>query len=193
MIEQTFEGSPHLFYAEVSLDLSRGEWGAALRKLREGTALLGGTYLFHLLEARARKGSGDLHGAQESLKQCCSLAPANQVAWNELVALRSDPALAGAAKSDDPVTTELEQLSAALLQFEPALTSETADPTPIVEQKQPFSDDEAIAVPTESLAQLFTLQGAYKKAIRIYTTLIHLHPENAATYQKEIDQLLERL
>ena len=79
------------------------------------------------------------------------------------------------------------------MKFEPVKTSENADPTSILEQKQPFSDDTAIAVPTESLANLFTAQGAYKKAIKIYTLLIQLKPENADLYQGEIDSLLERL
>ena len=84
-------------------------------------------------------------------------------------------------------------LTAALMKFEPARTTENADPTPILEQKQPFSDDAAIAVPTESLAVLFTSQGAYKKAIKIYTILIQLKPHNAEHYKHEIDLLLERL
>jgi DNA-binding SARP family transcriptional activator len=70
---------------------------------------------------------------------------------------------------------------------------ETSDPTSIVEQKKPFSDDTAIAVPTETLANLFTAQGAYKKAIKIYTHLIQLKPQNAEQYQEKIDSLLDRL
>ena len=88
---------------------------------------------------------------------------------------------------------ELEKLTAALMKFEPAKTTENADPTSIIEQRQPFSDDTTIAVPTESLANLFTEQGAYKKAIKIYTHLIQLKPQNAELYQHEIDSLLEQL
>jgi len=50
----------------------------------------------------------------------------------------------------DPLTLELEELSAALLHFQPSLESETAEPTPLAEQKIPFADEEAIEVPTEA-------------------------------------------
>ena len=79
------------------------------------------------------------------------------------------------------------------MKFNPVQTTENSDPTSIHEQKLPFSDDTAIAVPTESLACLFTAQGAYKKAIKIYTVLIQLKPNNAEHYKKEIDSLLNRL
>lgn len=95
--------------------------------------------------------------------------------------------------SNDPIVDELEQLSMALRDFQPIQNCEMSDPTPITEQKQPFPDDAAISVPTETLATLFTRQGAYKKAIRIYTSLIQLRPEKADHYREKIDDLLERL
>ncbi|NTV06056.1 MAG: hypothetical protein HGA59_06045 [Chlorobiaceae bacterium] len=187
---------PYLFFAEVSLDISRGKFQSGIDKLDQFADEFSDSYLFHLLYAQALKGLGYNLLASQYLRKCCTIAPANQIAWKELIELQASP------KSEepqplspmfDPVTDELEKLTAALMKFEPLLTSENADPTSIFEQKQPFSDDTAIAVPTESLANLFTAQGAYKKAIKIYTLLIHLKPQNAEIYQQEIDSLLNLL
>ncbi len=187
---------PYLFFAEVSLDISRGKFQSGIEKLEPLSDQFADSYLFHLLYARALKGLGYNNLASEFFLKCCTIAPANQIAWQELAELQAS------AKDDeagvlsplfDPVTDELEKLTAALMKFEPVKTSENADPTSILEQKQPFSDDTAIAVPTESLANLFTAQGAYKKAIKIYTLLIQLKPQNAELYQREIESLLDQL
>jgi tetratricopeptide (TPR) repeat protein len=187
---------PHLFFAEVSLDISRGRFQSGIDKLKPYIDLFSDSYLFCLLYAKAQRGINNYAQAGKYLRKCCTIAPANQIAWQELIELQA--AIAGKDPEIpeclfDPVTDELEKLTAALMEFEPVKTTENADPTPILEQKQPFSDDTAIAVPTESLATLFTAQGAYKKAIKIYTLLIPLKPQNADFYQKEIDSLLERL
>ena len=187
---------PHLYFAEISLDISRGKFQSGIDKLRPFADRFADSYLFHLLYAKALKGLSNTSLAAHYLQKCCSIAPANQVAWRELLDLQAS---ATSEREDplpsiiDPVMDELEQLTAALMKFEPARTTENADPTPILEQKQPFSDDTAIAVPTESLAVLFTSQGAYKKAIKIYTILMQLKPQNAEHYQKEIECLLEKL
>ncbi len=185
---------PYLFFAEVSLDISRGRFQSGIEKLEPFSSQFAESYLFHLLYAKALKGLRQNALAGEYFRKCCTIAPANQIAWQELCELQ---ALAERGKPEapvvDPVTDELEKLTAALMKFEPVITSENADPTSILEQKQPFSDDTAIAVPTESLANLFTAQGAYKKAIKIYTHLIQLKPQNAELYQKEIDSLLDCL
>ncbi len=187
---------PYLFFAEVSLDLSRGRFQSGINKLDPFAELFADSYLFHLLYAKALKGLRKNTLAGEYFRKCCTIAPANQIAWQELIELQ---AFAGNEEvvvqqpAFDPVTDELEKLTAALMKFEPAKTTENADPTSILEQRQPFSDDTTIAVPTESLANLFTQQGAYKKAIKIYTHLIQLKPQNAEIYQQEIDSLLEQL
>lgn len=187
---------PHLFFAEVSLDLSRGEYRAGLDKLQPLVEHYPDSYLINLLFAKALKGMCKYGAALGYFEKCCSLAPANQVAWKEVISLQ---ALAlqekgnGMATEFDPVADELEQLSAALQEFQPIQTSESFDPTPIMEQKQPFPDDTPIAVPTETLANLFSQQGAYKKAIKIYTSLIQLKPEQADHYRNRIDALLEEL
>ncbi|MEI8032214.1 MAG: hypothetical protein WCH05_02540 [Chlorobiaceae bacterium] len=187
---------PHILFAEVSLDISRGEYQAGLEKLIPFAAPLGGSYLYCLLYGKAQKGLNNRALAGEYLKKCCVLAPANQIAWNELRELqilhRCDEQHS-LAPLFDPVADELDKLSSALMDFQPVNTTENADPTPINEQKQPFSDDTAIAVPTETLASLFTAQGAYKKAIKIYSLLIQLKPQSAEHYQNKIDQLLEKL
>jgi len=193
---RTIMNDPHLFFAEVSLDISRGRYEAGIEKLQPFIDLFSDSYLFCLLYAQAQRGTENYKLAEKYLKKCCTIAPANQVAWQELVELHVHIAAQGSTAPEtmfDPVTDELEKLTAALMEFEPAKTTEIADPTPLLEQKQPFSDDTAIAVPTETLATLFTTQGAYKKAIRIYTMLILLKPQNADHYQQKIDSLLEQI
>ena len=188
---------PYLFFAEVSLDISRRQFEAAIDKLTLSGEHFADSYLFHLLYAKALRGLNNFSLASDHLRTCCAIAPANQVAWMELVELQASGNNEAHGMSPscvfDSVTDELEQLTAALMNFEPVKTSENSDPTPILEQKQPFSDDTTIAVPTESLANLFTAQGAFKKAIKIYTILIQLKPQHAAHYQQEIDSLLDRL
>ncbi len=187
---------PYLFFAEVSLDLSRGKFQSGIDKLDPVSDQFSDSYLFHFLYAKALKGLRRNTLASKYFQKCCSLAPANEVARQELVELENsvnNEEQVDLSVVFDPVTDELERLSAALMKFEPVKTSENADPTSILEQKQPFSDDTTIAVPTESLANLFTAQGAYKKAIKIYTHLIQLKPQNAVLYQQEIDSLLELL
>ncbi len=188
---------PYLFFAEVSLDISKGRFQSGIDKLDPFSEWFADSYLFHILYARALKGLRHNTLAGEYFRKCCAIAPANQVAWQELIELQ---ALSGNEDEVlelppvfDAVTDELEKLTAALMKFEPAITTENSDPTSILEQKQPFSDDVTIAVPTETLASLFTAQGAYKKAIKIYTHLVKLKPQNAQLYQKEIDSLLEKL
>jgi tetratricopeptide (TPR) repeat protein len=187
---------PHLFFAEVSLDLSRGKFQSGLDKLMPYSEHFHDSYLFHLLCAKAFQGLKKHSLAGEYFQKCCIIAPANQVAWKELVDLQvSGEGEEHCAPSFifDPISDELEKLTAALMHFNPVQTTENSDPTSILEQKQPFSDDTTIAVPTESLASLFSTQGAYKKAIKIYTLLIQLKPQNADHYQKEIDTLLNLL
>ena len=187
---------PYLFFAEVSLDLSRGKFQSGIDKLAPFSDQFSDSYLFHFLYAKALKGLRRNTLASKYFQKCCSLAPANHIARQELVELENsvnNEEQVDLSVVFDPVTDELERLSAALMKFEPVKTSENADPTSILEQKQPFSDDTTIAVPTESLANLFTAQGAYKKAIKIYTHLIQLKPQNAELYQQEIDSLLELL
>jgi len=187
---------PYLFFAEVSLDISRKRFQSAIDKLNPFSGQFADSYLFHLLFAKAHKGLRHNTLAGEYFRKCCTIAPANQVAWQELIELQSSTEaeeVVAPSPVFDPVIDELEKLTAALMKFEPAITTENADPTSILEQKQPFSDDITIAVPTETLACLFTAQGAYKKAIKIYTHLIKLKPQNAEHYQQEIDSLLEQL
>ncbi len=180
---------PHLFFADISLDLSRGEYLSGMKKLKAESKDFQDSYTFHLLLARAFKGAQRFPEALASLKTCCRIAPHNEVAWKELLQVHF---LLLRAPGDD-LASELEELSVALADFEPPKAYETSDPTPLNEQKQPFSDDDSISVPTESLATLFTEQGAYKKAIKIYTDLIQLNPSNADAYKNEIASLLDKL
>jgi tetratricopeptide (TPR) repeat protein len=187
---------PHLLFAEVSLDIARGAFQAGLDKLAATNDILSDSYIFNLLSARSFRGLKQYDKAAGHLKKCCSLAPGNQIAWQELIELKvleSRDRSADGKSAFDPVIAELEQLSLALSGFEPPCASECFDPTPIIEQKQPFPDDVSIAVPTETLANIFISQGAYKKAIKVYTSLIQLKPSKAEDYKRHIDWILEKL
>jgi tetratricopeptide (TPR) repeat protein len=70
---------------------------------------------------------------------------------------------------------------------------ETNDPTPISEQRMPFSDDEEIKMPTRQLAKIFQSQGAYAKAIKVYEMLAEREPENASLYELLISGLREKM
>lgn len=189
-------GEPHLIFAEVSLDISRGEYRAALDKLAKVDKGFPESYIMHLLHARALRGLGRPAQAITHLRHCCRIAPSNQIAWQELIdvtVLESQSTPEPQEPEIDPVADEFEQLSIALSGFQAPRASECSDPTPIAEQQKPFPDDASIAVPTESLARLFIAQGAYKKAIRVYTSLIQLKPSMADDYRRSIDLLLEKL
>lgn len=187
---------PHLIFADVSLDIKCGAFQSALDKLSRMTRWLPESYIFHLLTARATRGLKRYEEAIEHLGHCCRIAPANQVAWRELIEVKTlqsqAPEPAGKPAIDE-VAVEFEELSKALAGFTPPRATECFEPTPIAEQKQPFPDDASIAVPTESLANLFINQGAYKKAIRVYTSLIQLNPSKADRYRQSIDRVLEKL
>jgi tetratricopeptide (TPR) repeat protein len=187
---------PHLIYADASLDIARREFQAALDKLSGAGRSLPESYLLHLLHARAYLGLGRFETAVGHLRQCCRIAPSNQVAWQELIeatVLEAQHRQEHPVEVFDPVADEFEQLSIALSGFQIPRASESSEPTPIAEQKQPFPDDASIAVPTETLANLFIAQCAYKKAIRVYTSLIQIKPSKADEYRQSIDRLLEKL
>ncbi len=187
---------PHLFFAEVSLDIARGEYQSAINKLTDVGEGFPESYILHLLFARASRGLMLYDKAATHLGHCCRIAPSNQIAWHELIELKvmqSQHRAENIVPEFDPVADEFEKLSIALAGFAAPCSSESSDPTPMVEQKQPFPDDASIAVPTESLANLFIAQGAYKKAIRVYTSLIQLKPAKADQYRKSIDTILEKL
>ncbi|ABL65684.1 tetratricopeptide repeat protein [Chlorobium phaeobacteroides] len=187
---------PSLFYADVSLDLAKGEYQSAQNKIVPFLERFADAYLLNLFYARALRGLKNNNLAADYFHRCCRLAPTNDIARKELIDLQT--ALPGlkdnqSEASVDLLSEELEQLMAALIAFEPAKTTESFDPTPVQEQKQPFPDDAVIALPTESLADLFSQQGAYKKAIKVYTSLIQLKPNNAENYKNRINELLEKL
>ena len=134
---------PYLFFAEVSLDLSKGKFQSGIDKLEPFSDQFSDSYLFHFLYAKALKGLRRNTLASKYFQKCCTIAPANQLARQELIELHSSVSCEEQVDLPpvfDPVTDELEKLSAALMKFEPAITSENADPTSILEQKQPFSD-----------------------------------------------------
>jgi tetratricopeptide (TPR) repeat protein len=187
---------PHLIFAEVSLDIKCGAFQPALDKLTGMERWLPESYLFHLLTARATRGLKRYDEAAEHFGHCCRIAPSNQVAWRELIEVKTLQSQAPEPERKpafDALAVEFEQLSIALAGFTPPRAAECFDPTPLAEQKQPFPDDDSIAVPTETLANLFIDQGAYKKAIRVFTSLIQLNPSKADHYRQCIDRVLEKL
>lgn len=186
----------HLLFAEISLDIAKYEFQSAQNKLSKVFDLLPESYIVNLLYARSFCGMNNFEKAARHLQECCRIAPSNEIAWQELIELKvlqSKSKPSGSQPAPDPVADELERLCHALSSFEPSRTTECFDPTPINEQKQPFSDDTSIAIPTESLANLFIAQGAYKKAIRVYTSLIQIQPSKADDYRQSIDMLLEKI
>ena len=80
---------PHLIFAEVSLDIKLGAFGPALDKLGGMERWLPESYIFHLLAARAARGLKRYGEAAEHLGHCCRIAPANQVAWRELIEVKT--------------------------------------------------------------------------------------------------------
>lgn len=180
---------PHHLFAEVSLDIARGAYHAGAQKLEHAREGYAESYTYHVLLGKALKGIGRYREAKDAFMACCRLAPHNEVARQELLDVHflvlDEPA--------DSLATELEELSIALLDFSPPTAQETSDPTPVAEQRQPFSDEESIPIPTESLASLFAAQGAIKKAIRVYTELIGINPEKSESYKHRIRELLDKL
>lgn len=93
----------------------------------------------------------------------------------------------------DSILDDIDRLAADLsnLKFKPI--EETNDPTPISEQRRPYSDEEEIKMPTKSLAQIFVSQGAYAKAIKVYESLIEHDPENATEYESQIEAIHQKM
>ncbi|NTW48128.1 MAG: hypothetical protein HGB19_00045 [Chlorobiales bacterium] len=93
----------------------------------------------------------------------------------------------------DALLDDIDRIAADLskLKFRPV--QETNDPTPISEQRMPYSDNEEIKMPTRSLAQIFVSQGAYAKAIKVYESLIENDPENAVEYEAEIESIQQKI
>jgi tetratricopeptide (TPR) repeat protein len=88
---------------------------------------------------------------------------------------------------------DLDALAREVMNAQMPKVIETNDPTPIDEQRKPFSDDEEIKTPTRQLAKIFQSQGAYAKAIKVYEMLAEREPENASLYEILIDTLREKL
>lgn len=88
---------------------------------------------------------------------------------------------------------DLDALAREMMNAQLPKVVETNDPTPISEQRQPFSDDEEIKMPTRQLAKIFQSQGAYAKAIKVYEMLAEREPENASLYEILISGLREKM
>jgi len=87
----------------------------------------------------------------------------------------------------------IDELAQNLSNVNLAPIEETNDPTPISEQRRPFSDDEEIKTPSKSLAEIFVSQGAYTKAIQVYQALSEKNPNNAAEYAAAIEAILQKM
>jgi len=108
---------------------------------------------------------------------------------NQDVAHHSSPT-ATLPSSQEP---DLDALAREMMNAQLPRVEETNDPTPISEQRKPFSDDEEIKTPTRQLAKIFQSQGAYAKAIKVYHMLAEREPENASLYEILIDMLREKM
>ncbi|MGQ9805192.1 MAG: tetratricopeptide repeat protein [Chlorobiales bacterium] len=87
---------------------------------------------------------------------------------------------------------DIDALARQIMNAQLPKVEETNDPTPISEQRQPFSDDD-IKTPTRQLAKIFQTQGAYAKAIKVYEMLAEREPENASLYDILISELREKM
>lgn len=87
---------------------------------------------------------------------------------------------------------DIEALAREIMSAQLPKVEETNDPTPVSEQRQPFSDDD-IKTPTRQLAKIFQAQGAYAKAIKVYEMLSEREPENASLYEILIGALREKM
>ncbi len=87
---------------------------------------------------------------------------------------------------------DIDALAREIMNAQLPKVEETNDPTPIAEQRQPFSDDD-IKTPTRQLAKIFQSQGAYAKAIKVYEMLAAREPENASLYDILISELREKV
>ncbi|MCS6988594.1 MAG: tetratricopeptide repeat protein [Chloroherpetonaceae bacterium] len=92
-----------------------------------------------------------------------------------------------------PASDEYDALAREIMKAQIPKVVETNDPTPVAEQRQPFSDDEEIKIPTRQLAKIFQSQGAYAKAIKVYEMLAEREPENASLYEILIEGLREKM
>lgn len=88
---------------------------------------------------------------------------------------------------------DIDALAREIMNAQLPKVEETNDPTPIAEQRQPFSDDDDIKTPTRQLAKIFQSQGAYTKAIKVYEMLAASEPENASLYEILISELRSKL
>ncbi len=91
------------------------------------------------------------------------------------------------------VEDEIDALAREIMKAQMPKVIETNDPTPLSEQRQPFSDDDEIKTPTRQLAKIFQSQGAYTKAIKVYEMLAEREPENASLYDILINELREKI
>ena len=88
---------------------------------------------------------------------------------------------------------DIDALAREIMNAQMPKVEETNDPTPVAEQRQPFSDDEEIKMPTRQLAKIFQAQGAYAKAIKVYEMLAAREPENASLYEILISELRSKM
>ncbi|MFQ3596953.1 MAG: tetratricopeptide repeat protein [Chloroherpetonaceae bacterium] len=87
---------------------------------------------------------------------------------------------------------DIDALAREMMNAQMPKVEETNDPTPVAEQRQPFSDDD-IKTPTRQLAKIFQSQGAYAKAVKVYEMLAEREPENASLYDILISELREKM
>ncbi len=97
------------------------------------------------------------------------------------------------AQNEHQNSDSIEDIASSLSEASFKPMHETEDPTPVNEQRQPFSDDEAIKTPTLSLAKIFYSQGAYTKAINIYRALIQKDPDNITDYEQAIEDIQQKM
>ncbi|MDW8436544.1 MAG: tetratricopeptide repeat protein, partial [Chloroherpetonaceae bacterium] len=69
----------------------QGHFGEAITRLRAMAELYDDSYRYHLVLARAYRDSGDFERAKRHYEKACQIAPQNEVAMKELIALAAFP------------------------------------------------------------------------------------------------------
>jgi hypothetical protein len=98
---------------------------------------------------------------------------------------------AGSEYEPAPTKTSLELLAERLEKVR-IRASETTTPAPAPPPAQPSETNEPMVV-SPTMAAIYEQQGAIDAAIRAYTILIRLHPEQRTVYEEKIAMLRQRL
>lgn len=87
--------------------------------------------------------------------------------------------------------TELEELTRKLQTAKRVMPSEVSDAESLREFREDHTAVEGLVTPT--LAEIYTMQGAYEAAIKAYSILIEQNPQGRERFEKKIQELREKI